>query len=82
MYWLGSLGPEKISWLNDVVFLYKNESELEYDIEGAIAEQSFHLKQGVVSYRQELSEYEMQYEELGLPRNFGQRHSRWFYSAN
>ena len=65
-----------------MVFLYKNENELEYDIEGALTEQGLHLRKGLLSYRQELSEYEMRYEELGLPKSFGKkRNRRWVYSS-
>lgn len=80
--WLSTLLPEKIAWLNSVILLFKNPSELEYDIESDLKEKGFELGDGVLSFRQELSEYEMCYEELGLPRYFGkQRRSPWVYSS-
>ena len=77
--WLLNLGPEKTEWLNDVVLLYKHEGELEQDLEDALAELGVELKPGVITNRQELSEYEMSYEQLGLPRHFGKkrRTDRW-----
>ena len=82
VYWLTALGPLQISWLKHVVFLYKNESELEFDFEGALDENGFRFEDGVVSYRQELTEYEMRCEELGLPKHFGKKKCRrWVYSA-
>lgn len=56
--------------------LYKHESELEYDIEPALAEEGFELQDGVITHRQELSEYEMCFADLGLPRHFGKKR-RW-----
>ena len=83
VFWLSTLGPEKISWINCLILLYKNEDELEYDFEETLSENGFNFQTGVLSYRQELSEYEMQHEQLGLPKSFGEkRHSRWMYSSS
>lgn len=74
--WLVSLGPEQTKWLRQVVLLYKHESELEHDVDNALMEHGFELNPGLISNKQELSEYEMCFEELGLPRHFGRRR-RW-----
>jgi len=77
--WLTGLGPLKTSWLTDIVLLYKHEGELDHDIEGPLAELGFELRPDIISSRLELSEYEMCYETLGLPRHFGtkRRWDRW-----
>ena len=82
--WLKCLGPEKRSWLNSVQLLYKQESELEHDVERALQHARLNIRSGVVSNRQELSEYEMCYEEMGLPRHFGKkrRYDRWLAAAS
>ncbi|KAK4613764.1 hypothetical protein CLAFUW4_08935 [Fulvia fulva] len=74
--WLVSLGPVQTKWLRNIVLLYKHENELEHDVEEVLTAQGFELQPGVVSNKQELSEYEMCFEELGLPRHFGRRR-RW-----
>ncbi|CZT14477.1 uncharacterized protein RCC_00456 [Ramularia collo-cygni] len=72
IYWLGSLGG-KIGWLRHIVLLYKSQEELaEYDIGTALRENGFDLH-AQVSHRCELSEYEMSYEAMGLPRQFGRQ---------
>jgi hypothetical protein len=73
MYWLRSLGREKVAWLTSIVLLYKKESEQEVDFHQALAIEGFALRKGVLSLREELSEYELCYEQLGLPRHFGRR---------
>lgn len=74
--WLVALGREKVGWLQDLVLLYKFDNELEHDIQEPLKKLDFELTPGVVSNRQELTEYEMCFEELGLPRHFG-RTRRW-----
>ena len=82
MFWLNALGREKASWLTSIVLLYKRESELEGDFHEALALQGFVFGQRVISFRQEQSEYELSYQQLGLPRHFGGREAcRWFYRA-
>jgi len=82
MFWLNSLGYEKVSWLTSVVLLYKRESELEIDFHEELALQGFVLGPDVISFRQEQSEYELSYQQLGLPRHFGGRDAcRWSYRA-
>ena len=82
MFWLNSLGIEKASWLTSIVLLYKRESELENDVHEELALQGFVLGSDVISFRQEQSEYELSYLQLGLPRHFGGREAcRWFYRA-
>ena len=85
MFWLNSLGPEKVDWLRSIVLLYKREEELECDFHQALAvEGGYVLKPGVLSFRQELNEYELCYEQLGLPARFGSRGTRgcrWVMSA-
>ena len=73
MYWLNSLGPEKVALLTSIVLLYKKESELEVDFHQALAIEGWSIKSDVLSFREELSEYELCYEQLGLPRHFGRR---------
>jgi len=69
--WLFFLGRVRTSWLTSVVVMYKREAGQEYDIEYILAEQlGFALRPGTVSSRLELTEYEMCFEELGLPRQF------------
>ncbi|EME81345.1 uncharacterized protein MYCFIDRAFT_215928 [Pseudocercospora fijiensis CIRAD86] len=68
--WLVSLGPEKTKWLQHIVLLYKREGELEHDVQSALAEDGFVLGEDAIEEKQELSEYEMCFEELGLPRHF------------
>lgn len=59
-----------------MVLLYKHEAELEHDVEEALAEEGFELAEGAITSKQELSEYEMCFETLGLPRHFGKK-KRW-----
>ena len=79
MYWLNSLrqeslvGQDKVGWLTSIVLLYKKESELEVDFHQALAIEGFTVRKDVLSFREELSEYELCYEQLGLPRHFGRR---------
>jgi hypothetical protein len=78
--WLTCLGP-RTRWLNNLVLLYKHESELDHDVEPELRALGFDLKPGVIHNRQELSEYELSHEALGLPRHFGSRgnrRDRWF----
>lgn len=77
--WLRTLGSTKIAWLRDLVLLYKQEEELEHDIETGLADYGIELRPGAISNKRELSEFEMSYEQLGLPRHFGQRgrRNRW-----
>jgi hypothetical protein len=86
MFWLNSLGPEKVSWLTSIVLLYKRESELgelQSDCHEALALEGFILGPHVISFRQEQSEYELSYAQLGLPRHFGGREAcRWVYRAD
>ncbi|KAI6968351.1 hypothetical protein KC332_g12117 [Hortaea werneckii] len=74
--WLLSLCPERMSWLRDVVLLYKHEAELEHGIEEGLREFDVQMDPSILSHRRELSEYEMSYEQLGLPRHFGKKHAR------
>ncbi|KAF7197426.1 hypothetical protein HII31_01236 [Pseudocercospora fuligena] len=74
--WLVSIGPEKTKWLQQIVLLYKHEGELEHDVQSALAEEGFMLAEDAIKDKQELSEYEMCFEELGLPRHFGKKR-RW-----
>ncbi|KXT02379.1 hypothetical protein AC578_212 [Pseudocercospora eumusae] len=71
--WLVSLGPEKTKWLQEIVLLYKREGELEHDVQSALAEEGYVLAEGAIKDKQELSEYEMCAEELGLPTHFGKK---------
>ena len=71
--WLDSIGPEKAWWIEDIVLLYKAEWELDNDVERAIWDIAYAFKDGVVRFRQELSELEMRYEEWGLPTSFGKK---------
>jgi len=73
--WLAGLGPEKVGWLNGVVLLYKEEDELENDIEEALRELGFAIKEGLIHNKRELSELEMCSEQLCLPRHFGKKRS-------
>ena len=86
MFWLNSLGVEKVSWLTSVVLLYKRDSELgelQSDCHEALALEGFVLRGDVISFRQEQSEYELSYAQLGLPRQFGGREAcRWMYRAD
>ena len=74
--WLCSIGPERTKWLRDIVLLYKHENEMEHDIKQALCEADFELKDCAIHDKQELSEYEMCFESMGLPRHFG-RKRRW-----
>ncbi|KAI7083183.1 hypothetical protein KC356_g7785 [Hortaea werneckii] len=74
--WLLSLGPEKRSWLHDVVLLYKHEAELEHGLEEGLREFDVRMDTSIFSHRRELSEFEMSYEQLGLPRHFGKKHTK------
>ncbi|RMZ26000.1 hypothetical protein D0859_09940 [Hortaea werneckii] len=74
--WLLSLGPEKRSWLHDVVLLYKHEAELEHGLEEGLREFDVRMDMSIFSHRRELSEFEMSYEQLGLPRHFGKKHTK------
>lgn len=75
--WLIALGPQRTLWLNHVVLMYKQDYELETDVEQALRDEGFALKDGVIATRQELTEYEMKYEQLGLPRRFGAQRRRY-----
>ncbi|KAK1811355.1 hypothetical protein LTR12_014297 [Friedmanniomyces endolithicus] len=81
--WLTQLGP-RVRWLNNITLMYKHEAELEYDIEEALREAGFAFgKQGVISSRRELSEYEMSDVAWGLPRQFGRgTRDRWMAGAS
>lgn len=74
--WLVSLGPDQTKWLRQIVLLYKRDGEIEHDIESALVEEGFVLKDCAIVHKQALSEYELCFEELGLPRHFG-RQRRW-----
>ncbi|KAH9841265.1 hypothetical protein Tdes44962_MAKER07822 [Teratosphaeria destructans] len=74
--WLSHLGTDRIAWLTDIVLLYKHEGELEHDIEEALWDLGVEVPKGVIRARRELSEYEMCYEDWGLPRHFGKKR-RW-----
>jgi len=74
--WLASLGNERTAWLTCIVLLYKHENELEIQMEEVLAELGFCLAPGVIANKLELSEYEMCFQELGLPRHFGKK-KRW-----
>lgn len=74
--WLDCMGSERTAWLCHVVLLYKHENELEHDVEAALSEEEFVLKNCTFANKRELSEYELCFEELGLPRHFGRKH-RW-----
>ncbi|EME42380.1 hypothetical protein DOTSEDRAFT_81280 [Dothistroma septosporum NZE10] len=82
--WLVSLGRVQTKWLRDIVLLYKHESELEHDVDEALTDHGFELMPGLISNKQELSEYEMCFEELGLPRHFGKRRrfDRWLAATS
>lgn len=77
--WLAFLGPERIKWLQHIVLLYKHETELEHDVHSALADEGLVLVACAIEDKQELSEYELCFEELGLPRHFGKkrRRGRW-----
>lgn len=79
--WLTQLGL-KIEWLDDIVLMYKHESEIDHDIEEALWELGFTFSRpGVISHRCELSDFELTHEALGLPRRFGARGAgRWLVS--
>jgi hypothetical protein len=82
-FWLNSLGPEKVDWLTSIVLLYKRAEELE-DLDFGLAlelEAGYVLRPGVLTFRQELNEYELCFEQLGLPARFGSRGYRWVLSA-
>ena len=70
--YLDSLGP-KVEWLREVVLLYKQDWELEYDIEEVLWDEGYNVQHVAFSTRLQLSEYEMCYEEYGLPRSFGKK---------
>ena len=75
--WLSSLGPRAL-WLNDLILLYKYETELEQDIEPELIMLGLEYKRGIITNKQELSEFELTHEALGLPRHFGtKRRDRW-----
>lgn len=59
-----------------MVLLYKHDAELEHNIDDALVDLGIELDTGVISHKQELSEYEMNYEQLGLPRHFGTKRKR------
>ena len=83
MFWLNSLSDEKMSWINSIVLMYKEESELESDLHGALQEEGIWIKPGVFSFRVEKSEYELCFEQMGLPRAFSARPKgpRWMLQA-
>lgn len=71
--YLTSLGSRR-DWLREVVLLYKHESELDYDLEQTLCEQGLGLSDECLLRNElQLSEFEMHYEELGLPRSFGKK---------
>lgn len=80
--WLLSLGP-RTNWLRDINLLYKHKSELEHDIGQALLYEGFSLQNVDIKNKRELSEYELCFEELGLPRHFGskRRSDRWLVGA-
>ena len=69
--WLMTLGPEKTRWLAEVVLLYKHVDELEYSVEDALDDWDMYVNPGVLHEHQELSEYELCAEQMGLPKHFG-----------
>ncbi|KAK5124517.1 hypothetical protein LTR85_001734 [Meristemomyces frigidus] len=77
--WLSSLGPDRTRWLRDVVLLYKHDTELEHNLYDALAALGIEVNASAISHKQELSEYEMSYEQLRLPRAFGAKRKldRW-----
>lgn len=82
MYWLNSLGPEKAGWLTSIVLLYKEDEELNVDFRQALAIEGYSFAPGVLNFRQERSEYELCYAQLGLPKQFGGRQThRWVMRA-
>ena len=80
--WLDCMtSAERTAWLRHVVLLYKHEDELEHDVEAALSDEGFVLKNCTIVNKRELSKYELCFEELGLPRHFGRKHRRrdpWF----
>jgi hypothetical protein len=80
--WLFAL-DEKTLWLRSLVLLYKQDSELEHDLEDALAQAGFKFHPEAVSNKKELSEYETVFEDFGLPRHFGRSRAqpRWTASA-
>jgi hypothetical protein len=81
--WLITMGPERIGGLTEVVLLYKHESELDHDINEFLWDIGFDISPEVISAKLELSEYEMSYEALGLPRQFGskKKSDRWWAAS-
>lgn len=78
---LTGLGP-RARWLNDLVLLYKHESELEHDIEAELRTLGLDLKEGIITNKKALSEFELTHEALGLPRHFGKRgRDRWWIGS-
>jgi hypothetical protein len=75
--WLHSLTPRRTTWLSQLVLLYKHEDELAHDIRGALTDEGLALGHCNITDQQELTEYEMCFEELGLPRYFGKRKWHW-----
>jgi len=79
--WLRSLGTRSL-WLNDLVLLYKHDTELEHEIEPELTMLGLELKTGIITNKQELSEFEITHEALGLPRHFGKkRRDRWWVGS-
>lgn len=69
--WDSSIALKSSPSLIGYVLRYKHESELEaYDIKRALYENDFDVRAEIL-HRRELSEYEMSYEAMGLPRHFG-----------
>ncbi|KAK3699318.1 hypothetical protein LTR37_016470 [Vermiconidia calcicola] len=69
--WLRMLGTERTSWLRDVVLLYKDEDEVFEGVQNALEKFGFRLRLDVLRYQQEVDEYEMSFEAMGLPKRFG-----------
>lgn len=80
--WLRSLGRRR-AWLRNVVLLYKTDAELQIDLDAVLAALDLELTPGIVRPQLELSAYEMCYEQMGLPRQFGRKRAtqRWVMSA-
>ncbi|KAM3413908.1 hypothetical protein BST61_g10581 [Cercospora zeina] len=77
--WLSCIGPKRTKWLRHIVLLYKHDTELDHDIKRALCGAGFPLEDCDIHDKQELSEFEMCFQSMGLPRHFGRKRKwdRW-----
>jgi hypothetical protein len=71
--WFEFLGPEKLTWVQDIILMYKTNDELETNFEDTLATEGYMIPRGVIRHQLQLTEYEQCFEQLGLPRHFGRR---------